>query len=172
MSRGYSRVVFLVLVVHPPRPHYAIVSIDCSDTVVNVYNSHGSSSARFSKYLLPYRSWPINVPALVSPAHCEHYNLGKFNLLPHTNVLQIRAPWLATSAAKVERGEGSTWSWWPYSCEVSISATNDTVAADGTHLESNLTQIAQRPEESRHDGGILQSWPRSCPMNLTASLAK
>ena len=31
----------------------------------------GSSSSRFSKYLLPYLSMPISVPALVSPVSCE-----------------------------------------------------------------------------------------------------
>jgi hypothetical protein len=40
----------------------------------NVSSLRGSSSSRFSKNLLPYLSMPIKVPALVSPALCQHSN--------------------------------------------------------------------------------------------------
>ena len=58
------------------------IQIACSQPIVfgldnralETYPSHhvvlslrGSSSAMFSKYLLPYRSAPMKVPALVSP---------------------------------------------------------------------------------------------------------
>jgi hypothetical protein len=64
--RGSIRVELLVLIVYPSCPHCSFVSMW---TVIEslIASLHGSSSARFSKYLLPYRSVAIKVPALVSP---------------------------------------------------------------------------------------------------------
>jgi hypothetical protein len=67
--RQNIRIKLVVLVVYPTRPHCATVRN--SPRNPSVKRLQGSSSFRFSKNLLPYWSWPINVPALVSPAPCQ-----------------------------------------------------------------------------------------------------
>lgn len=67
---GDVRIEFVVLVVHPARSH-------CSDQytisfIPGKISLRGSSSSKFSKYLLPYLSMAMKVPALVSPAARQH----------------------------------------------------------------------------------------------------
>jgi hypothetical protein len=47
----------------------------------------GSSSARFSKYLLPYLSTPIKAPAFVSPVPGQHPNSASSEVIIRTDVL-------------------------------------------------------------------------------------
>lgn len=74
------RVIFLVGVIDPSCTHckssvaryrvrVAVVTVMLHKEVT-VLSVRGNSSSRFSKYLLPYRSDPIYVPALVSPMYC------------------------------------------------------------------------------------------------------
>lgn len=64
--RGDIRIEFFVFVVYPSCSHCWPVrsGIVCGSSRPVL---RGNSSARFSKYLLPYRSVAIKVPALVSP---------------------------------------------------------------------------------------------------------
>jgi hypothetical protein len=68
MIRPYEviRIKFLVFIVNPSCPHYRWISMNALERRA-FGRSQGNSSARFSKYLLPYRSVAIKVPALVSP---------------------------------------------------------------------------------------------------------
>jgi hypothetical protein len=65
---------------------------------------------------------PINVPALVSPAHRQTANSTSKVSSGHTDILESER--LRQSGLRVVTGRGCerTAIWWPYSCEVSLLA--------------------------------------------------
>jgi hypothetical protein len=78
-TKSSSRVIFLVLVVNPSCPHCPTLSL-CWTFIHDASVLRGSSSSRFSKYLLPKRSIPIRVPRLVSPIASQHHPFHVFSL--------------------------------------------------------------------------------------------
>lgn len=63
-----SRILVVGLIIDPSRSHYRPLAFEHPfESVIASEGLHGSSSFSFSKNLLPNRSTPTRVPALVSP---------------------------------------------------------------------------------------------------------
>jgi hypothetical protein len=140
----------VVLVVNPPRPHCTKVN-----GTLRYFSStrlRGSSSARFSKNLLPYLSWPIKVPALVSPAPRQRMpcilrgSARAYQCSMSASVLGqpcLRVVMRAWDACVPPSGGDNP-------VERLATAARLPETAHFAHPESNPAQIAHSPEEGRH----------------------
>lgn len=139
-----------------------------SDFILSYLNDvRGSSSSKFSKYLLPYLSLPIKVPTLVSPASCQHPVSAAKISFERTDVLQFQAFSVSRLCGRLwASGYERTFSWWKYSCDAkSVRGPGPMNIIWHSHLDTNLAQAAQRPHNSRH-GGVVSSKSRSRRMLL------
>ena len=148
--RQYERSYHVALV----EPHTDRIPCLCNPPIASVlshlsvytYNIfrdhalHGSSSSKFSKYLLPNLSIAMNVPRFVSPAivqSCSSYCSSILVAYPYTTATRS---WLACEVAASSDKMNRTCIWWPYSWELLAFVS---LRSDAT-VEHTLSPILRR----------------------------
>ena len=147
-QREPIRIKILVLVVYPSRPHYCFVNTGTVEKRT-IASLHGSSSARFSKYLLPYRSVAIRVPALVSPT--PSINSYSTKIVPEHIPMYCRK----RTTDQLCIRNSPRWTLDIPAFDGHIPVTRESAASlqdvrPSTNLQTNPAQVAKRSQNCRH----------------------